>query len=45
MDNEGKLSADGVRELSMKYFANDDATMKISEDFTNACLSGNTVIL
>lgn len=44
MDEEGKLSAEGVRQLSRKYFSDDPAKMKISDDFTDACLSGKLLL-
>lgn len=41
MNDNGELFVDGVQEVSRKYFGDNPAKMKKSEEFTQACKSGN----
>nr|UDM59892.1 putative odorant binding protein 4 [Corcyra cephalonica] len=41
MDSAGKLSIDGVKQVSQRYFANNPEKLKKSEEFIEACKSVN----
>lgn len=41
MNEKGDLSVEGVNKMSQKYLSDDPDKMKKSEEFTEACKSGN----